>query len=57
MVRSQLARGKEGKPTVTVFRDSNGDRQTLPGDENSELMPGDVVEIALRLEEMSKPSQ
>jgi polysaccharide export outer membrane protein len=57
MVRSQLARGKEGTPTVTVFRDSNGDRQTLPGDENSELMPGDVVEIALRLDETSKPSQ
>lgn len=57
MIRSQLVRGNDGKPTVTVFRDSNGDRQTLPADENSELMPGDVVEIALRLEETGRPSQ
>jgi polysaccharide export outer membrane protein len=57
MVRSQLVRGKGGRPAVTVYRDSNGNRQTLPADENVELMPGDVVEVTVQIEEISRQSQ
>ena len=57
MVRSQLVRGKGGRPAVTIYRDSNGNRQTLPADENVELMPGDVVEVTVQIEEISRQSQ
>ena len=51
MVKSQLVRGAGGKPDIRVFRDADNRRQTLNADEYSELMPGDVVEVALRLED------
>ncbi len=51
MVKSQLVRGAGGKPDIRVFRDADNRRQTLNADEYSQLMPGDVVEVALRLED------
>ncbi len=51
MVKSQLVRGAGGKPDIRVFRDVDSRRQTLNADEYSQLMPGDVVEVALRLED------
>jgi polysaccharide export outer membrane protein len=53
MVKSQLVRGAGGKPDVRVFRNVDNQRQTLNPDENSPLMPGDVVEVALRLEDLA----
>jgi|SRR5581483_8313455 len=47
--KSQLANGSGPKPTITIVRkDANGTRK-LSSDEDSELQPGDVVEIALTL--------
>jgi polysaccharide export outer membrane protein len=53
MVRSQLVRGIGSQPDVKISRDVDGDRQTLVADQETELMPGDVIEVAVRLEEMA----
>jgi polysaccharide export outer membrane protein len=45
--RSQLLRGRGGQPELKIFRDSAGDRRAFTADEDAELMPGDVVEVAL----------
>jgi len=50
LVRSQLVRGRGGSPNVHIFRDQNQTRQSLSADEDTELLPGDVVEVALRME-------
>jgi polysaccharide export outer membrane protein len=53
MVRSQLVRGTGSRPDVKISRDVDGDRQTLAADQETELMPGDVIEVAVRLEDMT----
>jgi protein involved in polysaccharide export with SLBB domain len=50
LVRSQLVRGRGGEPNVRVFRNQSQARQSLTADEDTELLPGDVVEVALRME-------
>ncbi|WP_336491985.1 polysaccharide biosynthesis/export family protein [Methylobacterium nigriterrae] len=50
LVRSQLVRGRGGAPAIHVFRGRNTAGQGLRADEDTELMPGDVVEVALRIE-------
>jgi polysaccharide export outer membrane protein len=50
LVRSQLVRGRGGAPDVHVFRDQNQTRQSLSANEDTELLPGDVIEVALRME-------
>jgi polysaccharide export outer membrane protein len=50
LVRSQLVRGRGGSPSVRIFRDQNQTRQTLSANEDTELLPGDVVEVALRMD-------
>jgi polysaccharide biosynthesis/export protein len=50
VVKSQLVRGAGGTPDVKIFRDANNLRQVLRADENDALLPGDVIEVALRLE-------
>jgi polysaccharide export outer membrane protein len=50
LVRSQLVRGRGGSPDVHVFRGQNQTRQSLSANEDTELLPGDVVEVALRME-------
>jgi polysaccharide export outer membrane protein len=57
LVKSQLVRGNGGEPDVKIFRDANNVRQILTADEDAELMPGDVVKIALRLEDLTASSQ
>jgi polysaccharide export outer membrane protein len=57
LVKSQLVRGNGGKPDIKIFRDANNVRQILRADEDEELMPGDVVEIALSQEELSSSFQ
>jgi polysaccharide export outer membrane protein len=50
LVRSQLVRGRGGSPEVRVFRGQSQARESLSANEETELFPGDVVEVALRLE-------
>jgi polysaccharide export outer membrane protein len=57
LVRSQLVRGRGGTPDVHVFRDQNQTRQSLSANEDTELLPGDVVEVALRMEGFAGGSQ
>ena len=51
MARSQLTRGLGGEPDIKVLR-SLGQQTTSMTDvgEETELMPGDVVEVKLRLD-------
>src|SRR5215475_7098751 len=57
MVRSQLVRGRGGSPDVRVFRDENQTRKSLTANEDTELLPGDVVEVALRMEALARGSE
>jgi polysaccharide biosynthesis/export protein len=50
IVKSQLIRGTGGNPVITIFREDNGERHSQSAAEDTELMPGDVVEVAVRLE-------
>jgi polysaccharide export outer membrane protein len=56
LVRSQLARGAGGKPELMVVRKADKGRDRIPADEDFELQPGDVVEVALRDVAPSVPS-
>jgi polysaccharide export outer membrane protein len=47
IVKSQLVRGKGAKPEIAVIRKGEKGRERLVVDEDFELQPGDVVEIAL----------
>lgn len=53
-MKSQLARGSGGRPEVVVFRKSatptNKTSIRLDADQDEELLPGDVVEVSLRIE-------
>ena len=48
IVKSQLARGKGAKPDITVIRRSDHGQQRITADEEFELSPGDVIDVALR---------
>ena len=50
VVRSQLARGPGGDPVIKVYRNDNNTSGNIAADEETRLMPGDVVEVRLRLE-------
>jgi len=51
LVRSQLVRGgSEGKPQISVIRKGEKDWKHFLASEETELEPGDVVEVALRPE-------
>jgi polysaccharide biosynthesis/export protein len=51
VVRSQLVRGKGGKPDLLVFRREHDDRDGhFVAEEDTELLPGDVVEVSVRSE-------
>jgi polysaccharide export outer membrane protein len=58
VLRSQLVRGRGGRPEITIVRRIAEGRSRITANENSELVPGDVVEVTLRLEhlEASEPS-
>ena len=47
MLPSQLLPGRGGQPTITVHRIGDDGPQSLAADENLELAPGDVVDVAL----------
>jgi polysaccharide export outer membrane protein len=48
MVRSQLVRGGGDHPIVTIFRGNHPHSSESSADNDSVLMPGDVVEVAAR---------
>ncbi|HET9715232.1 MAG TPA: polysaccharide biosynthesis/export family protein [Pseudolabrys sp.] len=48
VLTSQLVRGKGAKPEITVIRRSEKGYERLKADEDFELDPGDVVEVALQ---------
>jgi polysaccharide biosynthesis/export protein len=54
VVRSQLARGAGGEPDIKVYRNDNDTSDNMPANEETRLMPGDVVEVRLRLEGLPK---
>lgn len=53
-MKSQLARGSGGKPEIVIFRRSKppSDRGSIriDADQDQELLPGDVVEVSLKIE-------
>ena len=50
LARSQLVRGPGGEPDIKVFRSENGTTATIAANDQTELMPGDLVDVKLRLE-------
>jgi polysaccharide biosynthesis/export protein len=51
LVRSQLIRGAGSKPQITIIRKEENGRQGFIAEEDVELQPGDVIEVALRPEQ------
>jgi polysaccharide export outer membrane protein len=51
LVRSELVRGSGSKPQIAIIRKGESGRERIPADEDFELQPGDVVEVALRAEQ------
>lgn len=49
-IKSQLTRGPGGKPEIVVFRKDSHGTERIAATEDTELSPGDVVEVALRLD-------
>jgi polysaccharide export outer membrane protein len=56
LAKSQLARGFGGKPAITIVRNGTIGSENLIANEDFELQPGDVVEVALRVASGANPS-
>jgi len=54
MARSQLSRGPGGQPDVRVFRDNGASAAAIAANDQTELMPGDVVDVKLQLDSTSE---
>jgi polysaccharide export outer membrane protein len=49
MVRSQLVRGSGSEPEIAIFRkNERGVAERIAAEQDSEVLPGDVVEVALQ---------
>lgn len=48
LVRSRLVRGKDAEPSIVIYRDAPGGTQALESTQDTELRPGDVVDVALQ---------
>ena len=58
VVRSQLVRGSGGTPEIAVYRRTDPVQRTrIAADEETELQPGDTIEVALKVEYDFKPTQ
>ena len=57
MVKSQLVRGGDSAPKITIIRNLDGKQTRVSAEVDSELQPGDTVEIALQAEEPVGVSQ
>jgi polysaccharide export outer membrane protein len=53
LLRSRLDRGPAGKPVLTLVRRNGDSRQAIEASEDTELQPGDVVEVSLKPAETS----
>ncbi|GJD52184.1 hypothetical protein OPKNFCMD_4946 [Methylobacterium crusticola] len=51
MVKSQLVRGMDSQPTIAIFRKTGDRTARIQATYDTELQPGDVVEVALQSEE------
>ncbi|MHC2669413.1 hypothetical protein ACVI1J_001576 [Bradyrhizobium diazoefficiens] len=51
MVRSQLARGASNKPEIAIVRKGDKGSERIIASEDSELQPGDAVEVSLRYQD------
>ena len=49
-LQSQLVRGTGGRPSFEVFRSDRNGRERLDADEETKLLPGDVVDITLHVD-------
>jgi polysaccharide export outer membrane protein len=54
-VRSQLTRESNGSPQITVLRKGEKGWERTLANEETELQPGDVIEVALRYEQTAGP--
>jgi polysaccharide biosynthesis/export protein len=52
MVRSQLARGTDSRPDITIIRKGKNGPEQIVANEDTELQPGDTVEVSLRYQDM-----
>lgn len=50
-LRSQLVRGSNGKPEITIMRQAVDGTTRMSGGEETSLRPGDVVEVTLLLDQ------
>jgi polysaccharide export outer membrane protein len=50
LVRSQLVRGSGSKPQITLIRKGKEGHQHFSAEDDTELQPGDTIEVALRPE-------
>jgi polysaccharide export outer membrane protein len=51
MVRSQLARGAGNKAEIAIIRSGEKGQERIIASEDTELQPGDAVEVSLRYED------
>ncbi len=51
MVRSQLVRGAGGKPDIAIIRKGEKGPERIVASEDTELQPGDAVEVTLRYQD------
>lgn len=51
MVRSQLARGSGNKPEIVIIRKGDKGQERIIASEDTELQPGDAVEVSLRYQD------
>jgi polysaccharide export outer membrane protein len=45
-MKAQIANGSYGHPEITIYRKVAAQSERLPADENMEVFPGDVIDIA-----------
>jgi len=58
MVRSQLARGADNKPEIAIVRKGDKGPERIAASEDSELQPGDAVDVSLRYQDrLDAPSR
>jgi polysaccharide export outer membrane protein len=48
LLKSQLTRGKGASPELLVFRKTGAGRERITADEDTEMLPGDTVEVSLK---------
>jgi polysaccharide export outer membrane protein len=57
LIRSQLVRGSGGTPEIAVVRSGPSGRERITAEEDTELQPGDVIEVSLRLADEGEAAQ